>query len=200
MAKTRNQGQDPPPTRKRKSKSTSSSQPPPPPPPSPPHDPPPYDRFIIDEAAERYRAIKGNTFTKERGFNFEKLTQYPIFQEKIEEKGWQGIVNMITVESNQSIALEFLANAYVERSGGVQATVRGKDVSYHPDDIARVLGLTSPDECGVKVRRKELGPKKTKDEWDVLLAGLVREGTGWKGHGGQPQRIDVVDLLPVYKA
>jgi hypothetical protein len=109
-------------------------------------------------------------------------------------------VNMITVESNQSIALEFLANAYVERSGGVQATVRGKEVSYHPDDIARVLGLTRPDECGVQVRRQELGPEKTKDEWDALLAGLVREGAGWKGHGGQPQRIDVVDLLPVYKA
>jgi hypothetical protein len=139
-------------------------------------------------------------FTKERGFDFAKLMRYLIFEQKIQEKGWEGIVGMVTPASNQSIALEFLANAFVEGSTGRHAMVRGKEVSYAPSDIARVLGLTRPAECGVMVRRQELGGARNANDWDVLLAGFMREGTGWKGRGGNPQRIDVVDLLPMYKA
>jgi hypothetical protein len=202
MAKTRNQEQDPPlpPTRKRKSKkdSTSSSQPPPPSPPPPIQ--PPYNRFVSQEAEDRYNVIRKCVFTKERGFDFENLSCYPNFEQKIHEKQWEGIVGMVTPESNQSIALEFLANAFVEGSTGRHAMVRGKQVDYAPSDIARVLGLPRPEECEVMRKRKKQSGESTKEQWDALLAGLMGEGTGWKGHGGRPQRIDAVDLLPEYKA
>lgn len=186
MAQTRNQGQPPPPT----------------PPPQPqPINPPPYRRFVSETAEKRYQEIKGNTFTKERGFDFGSLTRYPIFAEKIEQKGWHGIVNMVTGESNKTIALEFLSNAFAAGETSRHAKVRGKRVGYSSDDIARVLGLTRPDECGVIERRKESGGgERNADYWAGLLAGLVREGAGWKGKGGVPQRIDVVDLLPIFKA
>jgi len=49
-----------------------------------------------------------------------------IFVEKIREKGWEGIVNMVTKESNASIALGFLANGYVEGDRGWHAEVEEK--------------------------------------------------------------------------
>jgi hypothetical protein len=119
MAKTRNQTQEPT-TKRRKGKEstgTSSQQPPSPPQPQPPIQPPSYQRFVLEMAEERYNLIKKRGFNKERGINMDKLEKHPSFVWQIQARKWEGIVNMVTEESNASIALDFLANAFAEKGG-----------------------------------------------------------------------------------
>jgi len=155
---------------------------------------------VTKEAEERYNLIKGRVFNKERGIDFDKCVKNRIFVEKINEKGWEGIVNMVTKESNASIALEFLANAYVEGDRGWPAEVRGKRVSYSRRTINRVLGLREVENCDVQARKDVYREFRSREEWDSLLEGLMKEGRGWIGRVDRPQRINTVDLLPEYKA
>ena len=97
--------------------------------------------------------IKKFTFNKERCFNFDKLGRYPIFEETIKQRGWEGIANMITEESNGSIACEFLANAIVKNEGDTDAYVKGKKVYYSRRAINRVLGLREVENSDVEFRK-----------------------------------------------
>lgn len=168
-------------------------------PPQPIIQTPPYQRFRLD-AEERYNIIKKFEFNKERGFNFDKLGKYPIFEETIQKRGWEGIVQMVTEESNETIACEFLANAFAEKESDRHAIVRGKRVNYSNVNINRVLGLGAVENCGVEFRRANSDIYKTRAQWDSLIEGLMREGKGWIGTVERPQRINTVDLLPEYKA
>jgi hypothetical protein len=149
---------------------------------------------------ERYNVIKKFEFNKERGFNFEKLGKYPIFEETITQRGWEGIANMVTEESNSTIACEFLANALAEKESDKHAYVGGKRVDYSNMDIDRVLRLGVVENCGVEFRRNNSGQFRTRAEWDSLIEGLMREGRGCIGTAERPQRINTMDLLPEYKA
>jgi hypothetical protein len=115
--------------RKRKGKGvvgTSTHDPLQPPPPQPLIQPPPYQRFVSAAAEERYHVTKKFEFNKERGFNFDKLGRYPVFEDTIKQRGWEGISNMVIEESNSTIACEFLANALAEKESDKHAYVRGK--------------------------------------------------------------------------
>jgi len=199
MAKTRSSNQEPT-IKRRKGKEpteTSSQQPPKPPPPTQPL---PYQKFVTQEAEERYNLIKGRVFNKERGINIDKCVKNRIFVEKIHEKGWDGIENKVTKESNASIALEFLANVYVEGDRGWHSEVRGKMVNYSKWAINRVLGLREVVNYDVKARKEVYDAFRSRGEWDSLLDGLMREGKGWIETFDRPQMINTVDLLPEYKA
>jgi hypothetical protein len=199
MAKNKNQAQEPTTkrTRGKRSTGTSSQQPPSPPQPQPPIQPP-YQRFVSEIAEERYNLIKKRGFNKERGIAMDKLTKHPVFVWQIEARKWEGIVNMVTEESNASIALEFLANAFVQKNG--YTYVRGKKVSYCKRNIQRVLGLRDVEKCDVEYRKQVYGTFRSRSDWDGLLEGLMRDGKGWIGPVVRPQRINTVDLLPEYKA
>jgi hypothetical protein len=189
--------------RKRKEKGvvgTSTHDPLQPLPPQPLIQPPPYQRFVSAAAEERYNVIKKFEFNKERGFNFDKLGKYPIFEETIKQRGWEGIANMVTEERNSTIACEFLANALAEKESYRHVYVRGKRVNYSNLDIDRVLGLGVVENCDVEFRRNNFDQYKTRAQWDGLIEGLMREGRGWIGTTERPQRINTVDLLPEYKA
>jgi hypothetical protein len=149
-----------------------------PPPPQPLIQPPPYQRFVSAAAEERYNVIKKFEFNKERGFNFDKLGKYPIFEEIIKQRGWEGIANMVTEESNSTIACEFLANALAEKESDSHAYVRGKRVNYSNLDIDRVLGLGVVQQCDVEYRRSTSDQYRTRAHWDGLIEGLLR---GLKG-------------------
>jgi len=144
--------------------------------------------------------IKKFEFNKERGFNFDKLGKYPIFEDTIKQRGWEGIENMITEESNESIACEFLANAIVKKEGDIHAYVRGNEVDYSKRAINRVLGLREVENCDVEFRKKAYKEIRGRAHWESLLEGLIKKGKGWVGTIERPNRINTVDLLPKYKA
>jgi len=179
---------------------TSTHDPLQPPPPQPLIQAPPYQRFVSKEAEERYNVIKKFEFNKEKGFNFDKLERYPVFEDTFKQRGWEGIANMVTEESNATIACEFLVNALAEKESDTHAYVRGKKVKYSNLVIDRVLGLRAVEKCDVEFRRSLTSEYKTRAEWDGLLEGIMRDGKGWIGTVARPQRINTVDLLPEYKA
>ena len=144
--------------------------------------------------------IKKFEFNKEKGFNFDKLERYPVFEDTFKQRGWEGIANMVTEESNATIACEFLVNALAEKESDTHAYVRGKKVKYSNLVIDRVLGLRAVEKCDVEFRRSLTSEYKTRAEWDGLLEGIMRDGKGWIGTVARPQRINTVDLLPEYKA
>ena len=152
------------------------------------------------EAEERYNLIKKFEFNKERGFNFDKLGRFPVFEDTFKQRGWESIANMVTKESNATIACEFLANALAEKESDTHAYVRGKRVNYSKLVIDRVLRLRAVEKCDVEFRRSLTNEYKTRAEWDGLLEGIMRDGKGWIGTVARPQRINTVDLLPEYKA
>jgi hypothetical protein len=199
MAKNKNQTQEPTAKRSRgkRATGTSSQQQPSPPQPQPPIQPP-YQRFVSEIAEERYNLIKKRGFNKERGIAMDKLEKHPVFVWQIEARKWEGIVSMVTEESNSSIALEFLANAFVHKNG--YTYVRGKRVGYQKRDIKRVLGLRDVEKCDVVYRKQVYDTFRGRTGWDSLLEGLMRDGKGWIGSLDRPQRINTVDLLPEYKA
>lgn len=97
--------------------------------------------------------IKKFEFNKERGFNFDKHGRNRTFLHTIQQSGGEGLANMVTQESNASIACEFLANALAEKESDTHAYVRGKKVNYSKWDINRVLGLSEVEKCDVECRR-----------------------------------------------
>lgn len=196
------------PARKRtrnQSRAASSSNPPPPTPqpnPPPQNQPQSFRRFTSEAAEERFQKIKEFEFKAERGFDFAKLTRHPTFEKTFIEKGWQNLNAMVTKSSNKSIALEFFANAVSEKEGSYVTHVRGKYIDFSPTRINRVLGLPVPDNCDVERKRLPGNWPKSQEEWDGLIAGLMKEGTGWvRPHPtNNPQRIDTKNLLPEYRA
>jgi hypothetical protein len=146
--------------------------------------------------------IQGLEFTGERAFDVKKLTGYNTFERTLKEKGWESLNDMVTKTSNKSIAMEFFANAVCEKAGSYVSRVRGKVIDFSPRAINRILGLPVPAVCDVERRRLSGNWPRSQDEWDGLLAGLMKEGTGWirKHPTNNPQRIDTADLLPVPRA
>jgi hypothetical protein len=142
----------------------------------PPIPPPPYNRFVSPEAEERFRVIEKFMWNKERGFDFDKLGKYPIFEDTFKQKGWEGIAKMVTEWGNATIAREFLVNASAEKESDTHAYVRGKKVNYSVNAIRRVLGLRAVKTCDVEVRKNATDVFRARAEWDVLLEGLMREG------------------------
>jgi len=185
-------------TRNQNKNKASSSNPPPPQPPTQP----PYQRFITAEAEERFKVIQELDFTGERAFDFKKLTSYPTFEKTVIEKGWLGLNAMVTKTSNKSITMEFFANAVSKRAGSYESYVRGKTIRFGSQKINRILGLPTPDNCDVERRRLPANWPKSREEWDGLLVGLMKEGTSWirRQEADNPQRIDTADLLPTPRA
>ncbi|KEH26527.1 hypothetical protein MTR_6g463930 [Medicago truncatula] len=190
MAKDKNQTQEPTKRRRGTTISGTSSQQPP--------NPPLYQRFVSEIAEERFNVIKKRVFNKERGISMDKLARHPSFVWLIQARKWDGIVNMVTKESNASIALEFLANAFHKK--GVFAYVRGKRVECNNRSIMRILGLRDIENCDVKHHKQGYDNFRTRAEWDRLLVGLMRDGKVWIGPVDRPQRINTADFLPEYKA
>jgi len=87
---------------------------------------------------------------------------------------------MVTKTSNKSISLEFSANAYVEEGKRYFAIVRGKKVSYEAHDINHALELHPPAVWDVERRMLQINWPSTNEEWDELIAGLMKEGKGWR--------------------
>jgi len=85
---------------------------------------------------------------------------------------------MVGKTSNKSIAMEFFANAVSEREGSYVSRVRGKRIDFSPTRIDRVLGLPTPAVCDVERRRLPTNWPPSQEEWDGLLVGLMKEGTG----------------------
>jgi hypothetical protein len=139
-------------------------------------------------------------WNKERGFDFDKLGKYPIFEDTFKQKGWEGIAKMVTEWGNATIAREFLVNALAEKESDAHAYVRGKKVNYSAAAIRRVLKLRAVETCDVEARKNTTGVFRSRAEWDILLEGLMREGKGWIGTVDRPQRINTAELLPEYKA
>jgi len=109
---------------------------------------------------------------------------------------------MVGKTSNKSIAMEFFANAVSEKEGSYVSYVRGKRIVFSPTKINRILGLPTPAVCDVERRRLPTNWPPSQEEWDGLLDGLMKEGTGWvrKYPTNNPQRIDTPDLLPIPRA
>jgi hypothetical protein len=99
---------------------------------------PTYEKFEDDEHAERFEKIKGFKFSGERKFDFINLQRYPQLETTMRTLGWQKLNNMVTKESNRTIALEFFTNAFGSESN--VAFVRGKQVDYSPRVINAFLG------------------------------------------------------------
>ena len=109
---------------------------------------------------------------------------------------------MVGKTSNKSIAMEFFANAVSEKEGSYVSYVRGKRIVFSPTKINRILGLPTLAVCDVERRRLPTNWPPSQEEWDGLLDGLMKEGTGWvrKYPTNNPQRIDTPDLLPIPRA
>jgi hypothetical protein len=205
MARTSDNTEVQPRKRTRNQTKTSSSNPPPPN--QPPAQPtqtqsPPYKRFTNTEAEERFKVIQELEFTGERAFDLTKLTGYNTFDRMLRDKGWENLNAMVSKTSNKSIAMEFFANAVCEKAGSYVSKVRGKRIKFSPHEINRVLGLAVPEVCDVERRRLSGNWPRSQEEWDGLLAGLMKEGKGWvrKHPTNNPQRVDTADLLPIPRA
>ncbi|GAU43417.1 hypothetical protein TSUD_398920, partial [Trifolium subterraneum] len=90
-----------------------------------------------------------------RGFDTEKLTQYPMILEELRRRKWLKL-NDLVQDSYATIALEFYANAY--RRNDYVSYVRGKRIDYSVDAINALLKLEAPEECGVEKRRTSRVP------------------------------------------
>jgi hypothetical protein len=114
---------------------------------------PTFEKFEDDVYAKRIEKIKGFKFSGERKFDFINLQRYPQFETTIRTLGWKKLNDMVVKESNRTIALEFIANAFGQE--GNVAFVRGKQVDYSPRAINAFLGLKPPRKCHVEMRRSK---------------------------------------------
>jgi hypothetical protein len=116
--------------------------------------------------------------------------------------GWKKFNDLITKETNQTIALEFFANAFGKKGENI-AYVRGKQVDYSARAINALLGLKPPRECHVEFRRKKSTNNfPSNDVLQQILHEIGEIGADYvrSRATGIPTRIDVVHLKPIYKA
>jgi len=178
--------------RARPTRNTQSTQPP---------QQPTYEKFEDDEHAERFEKIKGFKFSGERKFDVINLQRYPQFEATIRTLGWKKLNDMVTKESNRTIALEFFANAF--RGDSDVSYVRGKQVDYSPRAINAFLGLKPPRQCHVEFRRKRSTNNfPSDDDLQQILQEIGEEGADFvrSRATGLPTMMDMVDLKPQYKA
>jgi hypothetical protein len=100
-----------------------------------------------------FEKIKGYKFSGERKFDFINLQRYPQFETTFNALNWKRFNNMVTKDSNRTIALEFFANVYEKEND--KSFVRNKKIDYNPNAINHLLGLKPPRECHVEWRRSK---------------------------------------------
>jgi len=68
------------------------------------------ERFIYEEAKERFKVLRNFVVVGERKFDVTRLTKYPIFDTMIRERGWEELNGMVRDTNNKSVIMEFFAN------------------------------------------------------------------------------------------
>ena len=69
------------------------------------------ERFISEEAKERFEVLRSFEIVGERKFDVTRPTKYPIFDTMIRERGWEELNRMVRDTNNKSVIMEFFANA-----------------------------------------------------------------------------------------
>ena len=152
------------------------------------------ERFISEEAKERFEVLRSFEVVGERKFDVTRLTKYPIFDTMIRERGWEELNGMVRDTNNKSVIMEFFANARFSEVR-YKAYIRGKTIDYSPDAINRLLGLTAPEECEVQRLERERKDMAEQD-WDDLIAKMCRPEATWKS----ARMLTYAEFLPIPKA
>ncbi|KAL5165857.1 hypothetical protein HKD37_18G050926 [Glycine soja] len=120
---------------------------------------PEYDshRFRSAEHQQRFEAIKGRSFLRERRVQL-RNDEYTDFQEEIVRRQWASLVTPMA-KFYPDILLEFYANAWPTKEGvrDIRSWVRGQWIPFDADAISQFLGyplvLEEGQECEYGQRR-----------------------------------------------
>jgi len=151
------------------------------------------EQFVSEDAREWFEKSRSFEVVGERKFDVVNLTEYPVFDTMIRERGWEELNNMVQDSNNKSV-MEFYANARYSETK-YQAYIRGKTIDYSSDAINHLLSLTPPEECDVQKLTREV-KNMLRSEWDELIAKLYRPRATWKS----AKMLTYADFLPIPKA
>jgi len=152
------------------------------------------NRFISEEARERFEKSWSFEVVGERRFDVVDLTKYPILETMIRERGWEELNNMVHDSNNKSVIMEFYTNACFSGTK-YKAYIQGKTVDYSPDAINQLIGLTPPEECEVEKLQKEVH-NMIGSEWDALIVQMCRPRATRKS----ARMLTYAHFLPIPKA
>ena len=116
-------------------------------------------RFWSVEHQQRFEAIKGWSFHRERHFQLRE-DEYPDFQEEIARRRWAPLVTHMA-KFDPKIVIEFYANAWPNEEGvrDMRSWVSGHWIPFDADALSQFLGnpliLEKDQQCEFSQRRNQ---------------------------------------------
>ncbi|KAH1140851.1 hypothetical protein GYH30_057234 [Glycine max] len=140
---------------------------------------PEYDshRFRIAEHQQRFEAIKGWSFLRERRVQL-RDDEYTDFQEEIVRRRWASLVTPMA-KFDPDIVLEFYANVWPTEEGvrDMRSWVRGQWIPFDADALSQFLGyplvLEEGQECE-RVRIMRTNMTTLTQIWMILLLSNIQ--------------------------
>ncbi|KAH1203386.1 hypothetical protein GmHk_17G049649 [Glycine max] len=147
-------------------------------------------RFRSAEHQQRFKAIKGWSFHKERRVQL-RDDEYTDFQEEIAHRHWTSLVTPMA-KFDPEIVLEFYANAWPTEEGvrNMRSWVRGQWIPFDADALSQFLGdplvLEEGQECEFSQRRNRA------DGFDeeAIAQLLCTPGEAGADHAHQHEHLD----------